>query len=135
MADPEMIQALTKKEMSDNARAHAKLMATLAGIKNMRKLPDALWVIDTKKEEIAVAEANRLAVPVVAVVDTNCDPDLIAYRVPGNDDAIRAIKLFTAAIADAVIEGRRSAEEREKGLGDEAMVDSAPAPEPSPQLV
>src|SRR5216684_2960589 len=122
MADPEMIQALTKKEMSDNARAHAKLMATLAGIKNMRKLPDALWVIDTKKEE-------------VAVVDTNCDPDLIAYRVPGNDDAIRAIKLFTAAIADAVIEGRRSAEEREKGLGDEAMVESAPAPEPSPQPV
>lgn len=135
MADPEMIQALTKKEMSDNARAHAKLMATLAGIKNMRKLPDALWVIDTKKEEIAVAEANRLAIPVVAVVDTNCDPDLIAYRVPGNDDAIRAIKLFTAAIADAVIEGRRSAEEREKGLGDEAMVESAPAPEPSPQPV
>jgi small subunit ribosomal protein S2 len=135
MADPEMIQALTKKEMSDNARAHAKLMATLAGIKNMRKLPDALWVIDTKKEEIAVAEANRLGIPVVAVVDTNCDPDLIAYRVPGNDDAIRAIKLFTAAIADAVIEGKRSAEEREKGLGDEAMVDSAPALEPSPQPV
>jgi small subunit ribosomal protein S2 len=135
MADPEMIQALTKKEMSDNARAHAKLMATLAGIKNMRKLPDALWVIDTKKEEIAVAEANRLGIPVVAVVDTNCDPDLIAHRVPGNDDAIRAIKLFTAAIADAVIEGKRSAEEREKGLGDEAMVESAPAPEPSPQPV
>jgi small subunit ribosomal protein S2 len=135
MADPEMIQALTKKEMSDNARAHAKLMATLAGIKNMRKLPDALWVIDTKKEEIAVAEANRLGIPVVAVVDTNCDPDLIAYRVPGNDDAIRAIKLFTGAIADAVIEGKRSAEEREKGLGDEAMVESAPAPEPSPQPV
>jgi small subunit ribosomal protein S2 len=120
MADPEMIQALTKKEMSDNARAHAKLMANLAGIKNMRKLPDALWVIDTKKEEIAVAEANRLAIPVVAVVDTNCDPDLIAQRIPGNDDAIRAIKLFTAAIADAVIEGKSIAEERAKGR-DEMM--------------
>ena len=95
MADPEMIQALTKKEMSENAHEHAKLMGTLGGIKNMRKLPDALWVIDTKKEDIAVAEAKRLGIPVVAVVDTNCDPDLIAYRIPGNDDAIRAIKLFT----------------------------------------
>jgi small subunit ribosomal protein S2 len=133
MADPEMIQALTKKEMSDNAHTHGKLMATLAGIKNMRKLPDALWVVDTKKEEIAVAEANRLGIPVVAVVDTNCDPDLISYRIPGNDDAIRAIKLFTAAVADAVIEGRRIAEERAKGQGDLAgSADMAPVPEPSP---
>src|SRR5467141_492347 len=118
LADPEMIQALTKKEMSENAHLHAKLMGTLAGIKNMRKLPDALWVIDTKKEEIAVAEANRLGIPVVAVVDTNCDPDLIAYRIPGNDDAIRAIKLFTAAVADAVLEGKQIAEERAKGQQD-----------------
>ena len=103
MADPEMIQALTKKEMSENAHEHGKLMGTLAGIKNMRKLPDALWVIDTKKEDIAVAEAKRLGIPVVAVVDTNCDPDLIAYRIPGNDDAIRAIKLFTRG------DGRRGA--------------------------
>jgi small subunit ribosomal protein S2 len=99
----------------------------------MRKLPDALWVVDTKKEEIAVAEANRLGIPVVAVVDTNCDPDLISYRIPGNDDAIRAIKLFTAAVADAVIEGRRIAEERAKGQGDlGGSADMAPAPEPSP---
>ncbi len=118
MADPEMIRALTKKEMSDNAREHEKLMATLAGIKNMRKLPDALWVIDTKKEDIAVAEANRLGIPVAAVVDTNCDPDLISYRIPGNDDAIRAIKLFTAAVADAVLEGKQLAEERQKGQDD-----------------
>ncbi len=134
MSDPEMIQALTKKEMSENAREHEKLMATLAGIKNMRKLPDALWVIDTKKEEIAVAEANRLGIPVVAVVDTNCDPDLIAYRIPGNDDAIRAIKLFTAAISDAVIEGKRLAEERAKGLEDVSS-DGVLAPEPAPQQV
>ena len=118
MADPEMIRALSKKEMSDNAREHEKLMNTLAGIKNMRKLPDALWVIDTKKEDIAVAEANRLGIPVAAVVDTNCDPDLIAYRIPGNDDAIRAIKLFTAAVADAIIEGKQMAEERAKGQQD-----------------
>ncbi len=115
-----MIQALTKKEMSEHAREHEKLMATLGGIKNMRKLPDALFVIDTKKEEIAVAEANRLNIPVVAMVDTNCDPDLIAYRIPGNDDAIRAIKLFAAAIADAVIEGKRQMEERQKGQADMA---------------
>jgi small subunit ribosomal protein S2 len=136
MVDPEMIQALSKKEMSDNSKTHAKLMANLAGIKNMRKLPDALWVIDTKKEEIAVAEANRLGIPVVAVVDTNCDPDLIAYRIPGNDDAIRAIKLFTAAVADAVIEGKQIAEERAKGRGDDTMMmnnGSASAEAPSPQ--
>jgi small subunit ribosomal protein S2 len=118
LANPEMIEALTKKEMSENAREHAKLMATLGGIKNMRKLPDALFVIDTKKEEIAVAEANRLSIPVVAVVDTNCDPDVIAYRIPGNDDAIRAIKLFTAAMADAVMDGKRQLEERQKGQAD-----------------
>jgi small subunit ribosomal protein S2 len=131
MADPEMIQALTKKEMSENAHEHEKLMATLAGIKNMRKLPDALWVIDTKKEDIAVAEAKRLGIPVVAVVDTNCDPDLIAYRIPGNDDAIRAIKLFTGAIADAVLEGRQAAEERQKGeqdIGESVAAESAPEP-------
>ncbi len=120
MADPEMISALTKKEMIENSREHAKLMSTLGGIKNMRKLPDALWVIDTRKEDIAVAEAKRLGIPVVAVVDTNCDPDLIAYRIPGNDDAIRAIKLFTAAIADAVMEGRQLSEERQKAGEEEA---------------
>jgi small subunit ribosomal protein S2 len=127
MADPEMIKALTKKEMSDNGREHEKLMATLAGIKNMRKLPDALWVIDTKKEDIAVAEANRLGIPVAAVVDTNCDPDLIAYRIPGNDDAIRAIKLFTAAVADAILEGKQIAEERAKGQQDARSEASAAA--------
>ena len=136
MADPEMVNALTKKEMSENAREHGKLMLTLGGIKNMRKLPDALWVIDTKKEEIAVAEANRLGIPVVAVVDTNCDPDLISYRIPGNDDAIRAIKLFTAAVADAVIDGKRSAEERAKGQEDLAPAeDFDAAAVPPPQQV
>jgi small subunit ribosomal protein S2 len=118
LGDPEMRDAHTKKELLDYERELKKLMATLAGIKNMRKLPDALWVIDTKKEAIAVAEANRLGIPVTAVVDTNCDPDLISYRIPGNDDAIRAIKLFTAAVADAVLEGKQLAEERQKGQED-----------------
>jgi small subunit ribosomal protein S2 len=93
----------------------------------MRKLPDALWVIDTKKEDIAVAEANRLGIPVAAVVDTNCDPDLIAYRIPGNDDAIRAIKLFTAGVADAILEGKQIAEERAKGQQDARAEAIAPA--------
>jgi small subunit ribosomal protein S2 len=135
MSDPAMINALTKKEMSDIGREHAKLMATLGGIKNMRRLPDALFVIDTKKEEIAVAEANRLNIPVVAVVDTNCDPDLIAYRIPGNDDAIRAIKLFTAAVADAVIDGKQLQEERQKGQNDLGMVEEPASSPEAPQAV
>ena len=77
----------------------------LGGIKDMEALPDALFVIDTKHEHIAVNEANRLGIPVVAVVDTNCDPDVVDYPIPGNDDAIRAIQLFTSRIADSVMEG------------------------------
>ncbi|MGH7362097.1 MAG: 30S ribosomal protein S2, partial [Candidatus Methylomirabilales bacterium] len=87
-------------------REREKLTHALAGIKEMDRLPGAVFVIDTKKERIAVREANRLGVPVVAVVDTNCDPDEITYPIPGNDDAIRAIRLLTARVADAVIEGR-----------------------------
>src|SRR5437879_6661205 len=91
----------------------------MRSVNESSKLPDALFVIDTKKEEIAVKEANKLGIPVVAVVDTNCDPDLIDYRIPGNDDAIRAIRLFCAAIAEAVIEGRNLYAERQRGAGQE----------------
>ena len=83
-----------------------ELEQSLGGIKTMRKLPDAIFVIDPKQEEIAVKEARKLGVPVIAVIDSNCDPDMIDYKVPGNDDAIRAIRLFCQAIAEAVIEGR-----------------------------
>src|SRR5438445_3561819 len=114
LEDPKMAEALTKKEMLGIRRERDKLMAAMGGIKNMKRLPDALFVIDPKKEEIAVREANRLSIPVVAVVDTNCDPDLIDWKIPGNDDAIRAIRLFTAAIADAVLEGKTLAEERDR---------------------
>ncbi len=110
-----MTEALTKKEMIQIRRERDKLMASLGGIKNMRKLPDTLFVVDPKKEEIAVKEANKLGIPVVAAVDTNCDPDVIDYKIPGNDDAIRAIRLFCAAVADAVIEGRELHEERLRG--------------------
>lgn len=115
LEDPKMAEALTKKEMLGVRRERDRLMVSLGGIKNMKRLPDALFVIDPKKEEIAVKEANRLGIPVVAVVDTNCDPDMIDWVIPGNDDAIRAIRLFTAAVADAVLEGKAVADEREKG--------------------
>jgi small subunit ribosomal protein S2 len=114
LEDPAMAEALTKKEMLGIDRERVKLLAALGGIKAMRKLPDALFVIDPKKEEIAVKEANKLRIPVVAVVDTNCDPDMVDHKIPGNDDAIRAIRLFCAAIADAAIEGRTNFEERQK---------------------
>jgi small subunit ribosomal protein S2 len=104
--DPKIVEALTKKEMLGLRREKEKLEQSLGGIKTMRKLPDAIFVIDPKQEEIAVKEARKLGIPVIAVIDTNCDPDMIDYKVPGNDDAIRAIRLFCAAIADAVIEGK-----------------------------
>jgi hypothetical protein len=111
LEDPQMLNAFTKRELIGLRREREKLLQSLGGIKSMRKLPDLLFVIDPSKEEIAVKEANKLGIPVVAVVDTNCDPDLIDYKIPGNDDAIRAIRLFCAAIAEAVIEGRNVYEE------------------------
>ena len=132
LEDPQVMDALTKKEMQGLRRERDKLMASLGGIKGMRKLPDMLFVIDPKKEEIAVKEANKLGIPVVGVVDTNCDPDLIDHRIPGNDDAIRAIRLFCAAIAEAVIDGRNLFEERQRGgVGSEAASGTdEPAAEP-----
>jgi small subunit ribosomal protein S2 len=104
--DPKIIEALTKKEMLGLKREKAKLEQSLGGIKAMRKLPDAIFVIDPKQEEIAVKEARKLGIPVISVIDSNCDPDMIDYKVPGNDDAIRAIRLFCSAIAAATIEGK-----------------------------
>jgi small subunit ribosomal protein S2 len=115
LEDPIVAEALTKRELIGMRRERDKLLASLGGIKGMRKLPDAIFVIDPKKEEIAIKEANKLGIPVVGVVDTNCDPDMIDYKIPGNDDAIRAIRLFCAAIAEAVIEGRNIHEERQRG--------------------
>ncbi len=102
------IEAYTKKEALQFERDREKLQKTLGGIKSMNKLPGVMFVIDPKNEEIAVQEANKLGIPVVAVVDTNCDPDPIDYVIPGNDDAIRAIRLLSAKMADAVIEGQQA---------------------------
>ena len=99
-------EKLPKKEQAQLNRQLAKLSKTLGGIKEMKRLPGALFVVDPKKERIAVAEARKLHIPIVGIVDTNCDPDEIDYVIPGNDDAIRAVRLLTARMADAVIEGR-----------------------------
>ncbi|HEX5566640.1 MAG TPA: 30S ribosomal protein S2, partial [Streptomyces sp.] len=86
-------------------REKAKLEKTLGGIRDMQKVPSAVWIVDTKKEHIAVGEARKLNIPVVAILDTNCDPDEVDYKIPGNDDAIRSVTLLTRVIADAVAEG------------------------------
>jgi len=96
--------SLTKKEVSKLNKEKAKLEKNLGGIKEMKELPGAVFIIDTRKETIAVAEAKRMGIPIIAVVDTNCDPTDIDYPIPGNDDAIRAISLFTEIIANAVID-------------------------------
>ena len=102
---------LTKKEVQRLERERKHLEQNLAGIKEMPGLPDVLFVVDPDKEAIAVQEGRKLGVQVVAIVDTNCDPDLVDYVIPGNDDALRAIRLFTSRIADAVLEGRQAAEQ------------------------
>lgn len=96
---------LTKKELLHLSREQEKLSKTLGGIREMSRLPQAVWVIDTNKEHLAVDEARKLKIPVVAILDTNCDPDLVDYAVPGNDDAIRSVALLTRIIADAVADG------------------------------
>lgn len=102
-------EALSKKEVAALEKERSKLERNLSGIKDMPALPGAVFIIDPKKERIAIAEARKLSLPVVAVVDTNCDPDEVDYVIPGNDDAIRAIKLITSKMADAVIQGRDAA--------------------------
>jgi small subunit ribosomal protein S2 len=104
-------ELLTKKEVQRLERERKHLDQNLAGIKDMPGLPDALFIVDPDKEAIAVREARKLGVSVVAIVDTNCDPDVVDYVIPGNDDALRAIRLFTSRIADAVLEGRQAAEQ------------------------
>jgi small subunit ribosomal protein S2 len=105
MATDGRYELLPKKEVIKLERERKHLQANLAGIKNMNRLPDAIFVIDSNKEQIAVREARKLGIPVVAVVDTNCDPSEVDYVIPGNDDALRAIRLFASKIADSVAEG------------------------------
>ncbi len=110
-------EKLTKKERIKLDRERESLNKNLSGIKAMNRLPDAIFIIDVRKEEIAVAEANRLGIPIVAVVDTNCSPEGIDYVIPGNDDALRAVRLFASRIADAILEGQQIATEGAVALG------------------
>jgi small subunit ribosomal protein S2 len=114
MRDNGDFASLPKKEVLYLEREMKKLERSLSGIKDMDKLPDILVVIDTRKEKIAVSEGRKLGIPTVAIVDTNCDPDEITYHIPGNDDAIRAIRLVLVKCADAIIEGRQLVTEEEQ---------------------
>jgi small subunit ribosomal protein S2 len=120
MATDGRYELLTKKEVIRLERERKHLQANLAGIKSMKRLPDALFVIDSNNEAIAVKEARKLGIPVVAVVDTNCDPTVVDYVIPGNDDALRAIRLFASKIADSAAEGVNL-------VGDKAFVEEPPA--------
>ncbi|TFH19633.1 MAG: 30S ribosomal protein S2, partial [Myxococcales bacterium] len=121
LADAESAALLKKKERLMIQREVDKLRINLDGIRDMKKLPDVMFVIDPDREDIAVKEANRLGIPVVAVVDTNCDPDRINYCIPGNDDAIRAIRLFCAAVADAVGEGCQELEDSNRAMAKDGL--------------
>ena len=134
MATDGTFEKLAKKDHARLSRERERLEFAFAGIKEMPGLPALVFIIDTKKEKIAVAEANRLGIPIVGVVDTNCDPDAIDYPIPGNDDAIRALRLFAGLVADAVIQGKATAlEGRDQetvsfgGEGVESEGEAAPA--------
>ncbi len=137
MATDGTFEKMTKKEGLQLERERTKLEKNLGGIKNMVKLPGAIFIIDPKKEAIAVQEANRLGIPVVAVVDTNCDPDGIDYIIPGNDDAIRAIRLFASSMADACDEGRakRAAAKQSAAEGKDTDAEAAAVAKSAPAAV
>jgi small subunit ribosomal protein S2 len=123
MAEDGTFERINKKEVLGLQREHDKLEKSLGGLKNLGKLPGAVFIVDPHKEHIAVAEARKLELAVIAVTDTNCDPDVVDYVIPGNDDAIRAIKLFAGKIADAAILGSKLARERGAGRRPEENVE------------
>jgi small subunit ribosomal protein S2 len=129
MRDSGEFEAMPKKEALMISRELEKLERNLGGIRNMERLPSAIFVLDTKKEDIAVTEANKLGLPIVAVVDTNCDPDIIQFVIPGNDDAIRSANLMARVIADAVEEGRYIASRSRKGAAEAEVVVAERTPE------
>lgn len=124
MVEDGTAEMLTKKERLKISREMVKLERSLGGIKDMKGLPKVVFIVDPAREDIAVREASRLNIPIVAMTDTNCDPDLINYPIPGNDDALRSIKLFTAKIADAVLEGKS---QRQGGVQEETLFAAAGA--------
>ena len=125
MREDGTFELLTKKEVSKLELEIEKLEKFLGGVKDMGNLPSALFIVDTRKEHIAVAEARKLGIPIVAIVDTNCDPDEIDYIIPGNDDAIRAVKLISGAMADAVLSARQGEQMLEEAEAEEAAPEEA----------
>ena len=126
---------MTKKELLVLSREREKLDRTLGGIRDMAKVPSAIWVVDTKKEHIAVGEARKLGIPVIAILDTNCDPDEVDFPIPGNDDAIRSVALLTRVIADAVAEGLMARAGRALGEGEAGGVAEEPLAEWEAELL
>jgi small subunit ribosomal protein S2 len=123
---------MTKKELLQLKRERDKLERTLGGIRDMARVPSAVWVVDTKKEHIAVSEARKLGIPVVGILDTNCDPDEVTYPIPGNDDAIRSVALLTRVVADAVADGliaRAGASDTDEKPADDQFTSEEPLPE------
>jgi small subunit ribosomal protein S2 len=135
MAEDGRYTTLSKKEIAGLEKEKKKLLKNLEGIRQMSRLPDAIFVVDTRKEKIAVDEARKLKIPVIGVVDTNCDPDEVDFVIPGNDDALRAIRLFAARIADAILGGRgmREAAAVEQTEGAESADRQRPARRPRPE--
>ncbi|BDG59377.1 30S ribosomal protein S2 [Caldinitratiruptor microaerophilus] len=129
MEGSERWYTLTKKEQAQILHERERLEKFLGGIRGMKTLPDAVYIIDPRKERIAVSEARKLGIPIVAIVDTNCDPDEIDYVIPGNDDAIRAVKLITSKIADAVLEGRQGVQLTEGTAPEAEEVEEPEEPE------
>ncbi len=135
MEDNGWAGAATKKEQLILTREKTKLLRTLGGIREMTRVPSAIWVVDTKKEHIAVGEAHKLGIPVIAILDTNCDPDEVDYKIPGNDDAIRSAALLTRVVADAVAEGlmARAAAVANAGRDEKPEPGQLAADEPLPE--
>ena len=124
MEEEGIFEVLPKKEVIELQREHDKLEKFLGGIRDMDGLPDLIYITDPRKESIAVSEARKLDIPIVSIVDSNCDPDLIDYVIPGNDDAIRAVKLISSVIADAVLEGKQGEQSKESEQSDkEAQIE------------
>ena len=123
MEEDGTFEVLPKKEVIELERERDKLKKFLGGIRDMDGLPDVVYITDPRKESIAVSEARKLDIPIVSIVDSNCDPDLIDYVIPGNDDAIRAVKLISSVIADAVLEGKQGEQSKENEQSEEAQTE------------
>ncbi len=128
-----VFENLKKKEVSILKKEKEKLLRDLGGMREMKTLPTALFIVDTKREEIAVQEANRLQIPVIGLLDTNCDPDLVLYPIPGNDDALKAVRYITSVIADAIVEGRTQFLDAESLRKKKEAVEKVPAVIPTIQ--